>query len=325
MEKKAKNISISVVKLPRVPNLAVSLCWKCPHSNWYTLDKVKGGRKTKDPQFKEGGNCVVLCYSMFQRLEQKVGNAKSSIDCMSCEVHDSDFQICFSTENKLSKLKKTLKLVVKNLDPSKAWKQYSVNMRNFGGRADKSEFNHVAAALNNSLKSGINIMACGSVKMVSTKAGKKISESDNLGTLATYVANAFPKLSDSGSKSAPKNVSHSIPDYKDHTILKISNNSIGIEPALVSMYVCKTLSIRADPDTSNGRTVIVWHKSPESKLKSIKKPDRIKRELLVKRNINEDLVFNLLRNNLADCCTVRKFYNKNPSPSAIASAVSAAL
>jgi len=193
MEKKHKNIAVSVIRLPRAPTLAVSLCWKCPHPNWYTLHKVKKGYKTSDPQFKEGGNCVVLCYSMFQRVEQRVGNAKNSIDCMSCEVHDGHFQICFSTENKLSKLKKALKMVVKNLDPSKAWKQYAINMRNFNGRADKEEFNHVVASVNSSLKSSISILACGSVKMTSTKAGKKVSESDNLGVLAAYVSNAFPK------------------------------------------------------------------------------------------------------------------------------------
>ena len=52
MEKKSKNISISVINVPRVPNLAVSICWKCPDSNWYTLYKTKKGYRTSDPQFQ---------------------------------------------------------------------------------------------------------------------------------------------------------------------------------------------------------------------------------------------------------------------------------
>ena len=111
MEKKDKNISVSIIKTPRVPNLAVSICWKCPNSNWYTLYKAKKGYKTLDPQFKEGGQCVLLCYSMFQRVVQRkassYNDAKNPIDCITCDIHDGHFQICYNTANKLSYLKKT--------------------------------------------------------------------------------------------------------------------------------------------------------------------------------------------------------------------------
>jgi len=321
MEKKDKNISISVIKVPRVPNLAVCLCWKCPHANWYTLHKVKKGYKTNDPQFKEGGNCVVLCYSLFQRIKQ-LETSKNSIDCMTCNVHNGHFQICFSTENKLSKLKKTLKLIIKKLDPSKVWKQYAINMRNFNGRADKQEFNHVVAEMNKVLKSNISILACGSLKMTSKKDGKTVSEDTNLKNLASYLSSVFPKLSDPGKKSAPKSNMHHIPDDKEHTIVKVKNNTIGIEPALLSIYITKTLSIRADPDD---RTVIVWNKNPDAKLKSIKKLHRIKRELFEKKNTHGHVVHGLLRDNKSDGCTVRKFYNKKPSVDAMARAVMSSL
>ena len=322
MEKKSKNISISVINVSRVPNLAVSICWKCPDPNWYTLYKAKKGYKTSDPQFQIGGQCVVLCYSLFQKIVQKrvssYNDSKNPIDCITCEIHNDHFQICYNTANKLSYLKKSLKLIISDLDPSKAWKQYSVNMKNFGGKADKNEFNYVVNKLNNILKTNISILACGSVKLTSTKDGKKISEETNLNKLASYISNVFPKLKDSGKKITPKNVIHKIPDNKEHIVLKIKDNVIGIEPSLVSDYITKTLSIRTDPV---GRTVIVWNKSPEAKLKSIKKIDRIKRELFSKKNINEHIVYHLLRTNRASGCNLKKFYDKKHSLDVISKSV----
>ena len=152
---KSKNISLSVINLPRVPNLAVGICWKCFDPNWYTLYKLKKGYKTSDPQFKEGGLCTILCYSMFQRLIQKkisIYNGKSPIDCITSQINDENFQICYSTANKLSYLKKTLKIIINELEPSKCYKQYAINIRNFGGTPTKSEFNHTVNNLNKSLK-----------------------------------------------------------------------------------------------------------------------------------------------------------------------------
>lgn len=326
MEKKDKNISVSFIKAPRVPNLAVSICWKCPHPNWYTLYKAKKGYKTSDPQFKEGGNCMVLCYSMFQRIEQKramsYNDAKNPIDCISCQVHDGHFQICYSTSNNLSYLKKSLKLIISELNPSKAWKQYAINMKNFGASADKQEFNYVVNKLNSELKNQVSILACGKAKMTSTKDGKKISEDTNLKNLASYLSKVFPKLSDSGKKTAPKDVGHMIPGDKDHTRIKIKTNVIGIEPSLVSNYITKTLGFRADPE---GRTVIVWNKSPEAKIKSIKKLGRIKRELFSKKDVNEHIVHHMLRTNGASGCALRKFYNKKPKVDVVARSVLSAL
>ena len=53
MEHKYKNICLSVIQAPKVPSLAVSISWACPQDNWYTLDKLKKGYKTNDPQFQK--------------------------------------------------------------------------------------------------------------------------------------------------------------------------------------------------------------------------------------------------------------------------------
>ena len=327
MDKKSKNISVSVISVPRVPNLAVSLSWKCPGLVcWYTLHKVKRGYKTEDPQFKEGGKGTVLCYSLFQRIQQRLAtsfdDARIPIDCMTCNVHEGCFQICFNTSNKLSYLKKTLKLVVKNLDPSKVWKQYAINLRNFNSKVNKDEFNYLVAQLNKALKSEVCILACGNIKLTSTRAGKKVSADANIKALADYAANAFPKLSDPGSKKAPTKKPHTIPLKKEHFIKKLSGNSLSIEASLVASYIYKTLSIETDPV---GKAVVIWNKAPQAKLKSIKKSDRIKRELFSKKNTNEHIVYSLLRSNQACNCALKKFYKKNPSVGAVVSAVSAAL
>ena len=326
MNKKHKNICLTFVAVPKVPSLAVSLSWKCPHANWYTLQKLKKGYNTNDPQFKEGGNCIAMCYSLYQRVKERkadsYNDAKYPIDCVSCNVDDGYFQICYSTSNKLSYLKRTLKDIIKELDPSKVWKQYSINIKNLGGKANKDEFNWTVSELNKSLKNEICIVAAGNTKLVSTRKGKKISASDNLSDLAKYLAKLSPSLSDKGHKSKPVFKTHVIPNDKVHYVLKIKSNTLHITPMMVANYISKTLSIYATPIN---REVIVWSKDPQSKLKSIKKADRFKREMLSKKNVNELIVYHALQENCANNKNVVKFYKKKPTPSEIAKEIASNL
>lgn len=326
MNKKHGNICITFIAVPKVPSLAVSLSWKCPQANWYTLQKVKKGYKTNDPQFKEGGQCIALCYSLYQRVkERKVdsyNDAKYPIDCINCNVDDGYFQICYLTSNKLSYLKRTLKDIIKELDPSKVWRQYSINIRNLGGKADKDEFNWTVAELNKSLKSEVCIVAAGNVKMVSMRKGKKIPAQENLSILAKYLSKLSPSLSDKGKKSKPVHKTHVIPDDKIHYVLKIKSDSLHITPVMVSDYISKVLSIHTTPID---KEVIIWAKDPKAKLKSIKKADRIKREMLSKKNTNELIVYHALSSNCVNNKNVIKFYRKNPTPGAISKEIAANL
>ena len=71
MEEKNKNLVIYTRKVLRTPNTAVSISWKCTQNSWYTLHQLKKGYKTDDEQFQNGGNCVVLSFSLFQRLNRR--------------------------------------------------------------------------------------------------------------------------------------------------------------------------------------------------------------------------------------------------------------
>jgi hypothetical protein len=319
MEKKHKNFSVTFIEAKKVPSLAVSISWKCSQANWYTLQKVKKGYNTNDPQFAEGGNSVALCYSLYQRLKERrvdsYNDAKYPIDCICCNVNNGYFQICYSTANKLSYLKRTLKDIVKELDPSKTWKQYAINIRNLGGKANREEFNWCVAELNKSLKDEICVVAAGAAKMVSSKQGKPVSASDNLTNLAKYLSDLFPSLADSSPKSKPATKEHKIPEDKKHYFLKLKSNSLNIDSMLVADYISKALSIRATPVDDE---VIVWTKDPKAKLKSIKKTDRIKREMLSNKNTNELIVYHALQKNCAVNKNVVKFYRKNASKDSIA-------
>ncbi len=325
MERKSKNISLSVIKVPKTPSLTVSISWQCPQSNWYTLYKLKKGYKTEDPQFKTGSECMTLCYSLFQKIkERKASSYTGIINCLSCNVQDGRFQICYNTANKLSNLKRTLKNIVKELDPSRLNKQYGINIRNLGGTADKAELNYTVSNLIKSLKKDICIVAAGNVKLTSTKKGKKISESDNLNNLAKYLADVFPKIYEpSGKKVKPEHKKHVIPDIKTHYILKIKNNKLSITSMLVADYIRKTLSIHA---SILDRDVIVWTKDPKNKLKSIKKVDRYKREMLrSKKDVNENIAYHVLESGCENNKNVLKFYKSKPSGSEIARMVVAEL
>lgn len=325
MERKNKNICLTVIPVIRTPSLVVNINWHCPQANWYTLYKLKKGYKTMDPQFKEGSECMALCYSLFQRVKERKGTpymSKYPIDCLSCNVQNNRFQISYTTSNKLSYLKRTLKDVIKELDPTRIHKQYAINMRNLGVSVNKDEENYVISELIKSLKKEVCIVASGSIKLTSTKGGKKVSESQNLNNLASYLSDQFPKLLEpKGKKSKPKSVDHKVPPEKSHVLLRTKNDKYGVMPNLVADYIGKTLSIHATPLSVS---VIVWNKDPSAKLKSIKNADRYKREMLNKKDINEWIVYKLLSTG-ADGKKVVKFYKANPTPSALASAVVAQL
>ena len=321
MEQKHNNISLSIVNVPRVPSLAVSISWNCPQSNWYTLHKLKKGYKTNDPQFKEGGQCMVLCYSLFQRIKEKkaasYNDAKYPIDCLKCNVQDGRFQICYNTANKLSYLKRTLKNIIKEMDSSRASKQYNINMHNLGGKVNKDEFRYTVSELNKSLKNELCIVAAGNIKLKSTKQGQKVSPSQNLKILAKYIADAFPKIKElSGKKNKPKHVNHTIPDIKPHYILKLKSG--GITSMLVADYITKTLSIYA---TALNKEVIVWDKNPLAKFKKIKEKKRYEREMLSKKNINEQIVYHAIEGNCANNKNIISFYKTNPSKDKVAQMV----
>ena len=263
--------------------------------------------------FKKGGECITLCYSLFQRIKERKATAyndsKFPIECLSCSVRDGRFQICYSTANKLSYLKRTLKDIIKEMDPSRVGKQYGINIKNLGSKVNKEELNYTISELSKSLKKELYILAVGNVKLTSTKQGSKVSESTNLKNLAEYLSKVFPNIKEpSGKKSKPQHIKHVIPDTKIHHILKIKSN--GITPMLVSDYIKKTLSIHTTPLDNS---VVIWAKDSTSKLKSIKKPDRYKREMLSKKNINEQIAYHAIEANCACNHHVVKFYKLKPS------------
>lgn len=325
MERKNKNVSLSVIKVPKTPSLTISISWSCPQSDWYTLYKLKKGYKTEDPQFKSGSECMTLCYSLFQRIRERTASAYTGIiNCLTCNVQDGRFQVCYNTGNKLSNLKRTLKSIIKELDPSRVHKQYGINMRNLGSTVDREELNYTVLHLIKSLKKDICIVAAGNVKLTSTKKGKKISESENLNNLAKYLADAFPKLRDPpGKKVKPAFKRHIIPDIKTHYILKIKNNNLSITSMLVANYIQKTLAIHT---SILDKDVIIWTKDPGNKLKSIKKADRYKREMLKsKKNVNENIAYHAIESGCVNNKHVLKFYKSNPTKSEIARMVVAEL
>lgn len=316
MERKNKNVCLSVIPVARTPNLIVSISWHCPQANKYTLMKLAKGYKTTDPQFKEGSECMALCYSLFQRIKERKSTpymAKYPISCLSCNVQNNRFQICYTTANKLSYLKRTLKDILKELDPDRVHKQYGINMRNMGATVNRDELNYVISELIKSLKKEIYIVASGSIKLTSTKNGKPVSASQNLTDMVQYLSDQFPKLVEpKGKKSKPKFVEHKVPVEKIHVLLHTKNDKYGIMPNLISDYIEKTLSISCTPLSVS---LIIWAKDPSAKIQSIKNADRYKREMLNKnKDVNEWIVYNLL-SRCADNKGVIKFYKSNPKPS----------
>lgn len=316
---KNKNISVCVIKTPKVPVLAVTISWKCPDANWYTLHEAKEAYKKHEEQFKEGGHCVLICYAIFKRILERrstLFDAKSLMDCMCCNINNEYFQISYSTVNKLSALKKTVKLIMQDLNPNSVFKQYSIAMRNLGGKVNREEFNWGVNEVMKSLKSEINIVVAGNIKLTSTKDGKKVSEKDNIKMLASYYIRALPDfdLGIIGKKVKPSITKHTIPDEKEHFVIKSSSP---IEAALASVYINKSTGIRAD---ALDNTIVVWHKSPQAKLKSVKKIDKIK-QLFNKKNPVEQTAYHLLRCNCVAAILIKKFVDKNPTVDDMAQAV----
>lgn len=313
-----KNISLTYVKVPRVPSMVVNISFKCPggENSWYVLRKLKKGYATSDPQFKDGGQCVAVCYSMYQKLVSKskgiFNGAKFPLGCIKCCVYNGYFTISFITGNTATSLKRCVKIVLKELDPFSSWKWFSLNMRNLGGKADKKEFLWAVDEINKSLKNKVSVVSAGKAKVPKEKVP----------IIMDFWVKNFPALKSRGKGSKPSSGKHSVPEEKTHVVLKVKDK-LGLDSMLAANYIQKTLgisSIAVSPDK-----VLIWGKGPGAKLNAIKKKDRVKRELLAKKNINEYLVYGALESCSVDNAAVKKFIRSKPSAADIVSAVMSAL
>jgi len=314
-----KNISLTYVRVPRVPSMVVNISFKCPGSDnntWYTLTKLKKGYPTSDPQFKTGGQSIALCYAIYQKLVSRTkglyNSPKMPLGCLKCSIYNGSFTISFITGNTATSLKRCVKIVLKELIPFSAWKWYAVNMRNLGGRADKKEFLWAVDELNKSLKNKVDVVSAGKTKLTKQKSGP----------IMDYWVKNFPVLSSKGKGSKPASGKHSVPEEKIHTVLKVKDKT-GLDSMLAAGYIQKTLGIRSIAISPG--SILVWYKDPSAKLNSIKRKDRVKRELLAKKDINEYLVYGALESCTVDNAAVKKFIRSKPSAADIVSAVMSTL
>lgn len=306
-----KNIDLNFLSVARVPSMAVTVSFKCDDNSWLLLSKLKKGYKTMDEQYSKGGQCLILCYSMFQKILSKskdhFDSAKTPISCLNCSVYNKHFNISFMTSNTLTSLKRCIKFILKNLDPKSVWKWYSVNIKNMGNKADKSEFIWAVNEINKNLKDKLAVFASGKCK----------AEKKNITAIVDYWAESFSgKKVEKGAKK-PETASYKIPEAKSHTTVK-TDNKLGCVSMLVASYINTTLGINSTVDGSN---VIVWRDNIEKKLASIKNKTRIERELLAKKNINLMIAFGMNESGIVDTTDIAKFVKADPTKSAVVSSV----
>ena len=306
-------ISFKYITAPRVSSIVVNLEFKCSNEEnlFFTLNKLKKGYATNDSQFKQGGECVALCYSLYQMLLNKTketyNGAKFPINCIKCCAYNKKFIISFLISNTANSIKRGVKIVLKHLVPLSAWKWYQINIKNLQGSADKDKFNWAVSKLNESLLD-ISIIACGKIKLPKEK------EKD----MVKYWTDNLPKLKKKGKVSKPVSRSHTIPEEKSHFMIK-TKNTLGIDSVLTANYIQKTLGVKCVAVSPT--SVLVWNKNLKGKLKSIKNKNRIKRELLAKKSTNDYIVYGVMESCNADNSSITKFINSKASDAKIVTSI----
>ncbi len=313
IEAKSANIHLNILPVSKLPNLLVNISWHCSNADQYALKKLKSVG-AQDPQFESGAECMALCYSLFQRIKERKElpyTSRYQVNCLNCSVQNDRFQICFTTISKLSALKKTLVGVIEDLNIKKVHKQYVANIKNIGGKYNKYKENYIIAEQTKSLHKEIYITVCGKIKLNSVRAGKQVTELQNVRDLAALLHKKFPKWEPAADAKKEKVgvAKFVVPPEKMHTEIKIKTSKyIKVMPNILCDYFEKTLQLRCMPKNDS---IVIWQKNIDAKLNQTKQEKKYEREMLNKTYTMELVAAGLL-SGCADNVAVVEFVKTKP-------------
>lgn len=177
LEGKKSNLSLFIARTPLVGDVVV--CISIPTDcSGCALNKLKSGCSSCclsgtacNPQYTEE-TCV--CYAQYLVIQNALCGtpqavSKSKVGLVCCGISENCFSITWKTKGTGSAVRKSLGIVLKNLNPVKLFSVYSQCMRSIGNKPDRECFNHCAGQIASELK---NKICCGVIGNIKT-AGKE--------------------------------------------------------------------------------------------------------------------------------------------------------
>lgn len=275
-----KQIDLDIVPLSKVHNISVSMTIPFGGVSAECVSILWGN----NPCESDNGRCntlhtgseeAAIAFALYKLIQDKLCGsplevARCKVDHVSCKAHDGAFVISWNTQGSGSALRKTLGVALKCLAPNTLYTRYGYNIKNLGGRCDRSVFNHLANKMIEAINKQVHFVVIGKLKadidakgLLSTAANKFVASSKNA----------------SGDCSAPdKHTDHK----HDYAKLSCSDGAAAIVVADYIQHQGFGLRIY-------GKHIFIYSSSWGSKHDALKKRDRIKSYVAAKYDRLGDL------------------------------------
>jgi hypothetical protein len=245
----------------------IVISWHCD-VDWFVLRELKHDKYCMDPQYAEGGDCTMVCFSIYRSILDTIHGsaldaARLPIQCVGCRIVGDEFQIYIKTSTVVTgkgDLKKILKNACAKLNPGKLSGYYSEAVRKLGGKYNKATFLTVAKEVAASLKKQTNITCSGSFNGLSPKAPSAVGGEDDeedaaggteeLAKLLMELPQPVDDIAEKGDKLVNKH--HTFHDSDLYTEVK----SAGLSGACLASYLMEYVDHGSVANT--GKTVIVF-------------------------------------------------------------------
>jgi hypothetical protein len=259
---KQKQIELDVVILPKIYNLSVSVSIPFECSPEY-ISLLMGNNpcEMKLSSHYNGLHESSLAFALFNLVREKLCGsplevARSKVDHVSCASHQNSFVISWNTQGTGSALRKTIGIVLKCLSPNALFSRYSHNIKLLNGKADRAEFNYIANKMIDGINKHIHFVAVG-----------KINPSTDFSGLLKTAVNKFSSSSKSlsGDSKSPEK-------YPEN---KIEWNKLTCSDGTSAIIVADYIQHKGFGLRICGKHIIIYSKSWNSKLESLKQKDSI--------------------------------------------------
>lgn len=305
MEYKTKNLKISLVTSKKVADISICISIPFPDVAECCLKKLSCNC-TEEGGLMKGSEKAALAYALFETVRDKlVGSAleiaKTRVGNVSCFTIGNYFNIRVNTQGTSTNLRKVCGIVLSCFHPEKFFSKYSENIRFLSGKpGQKPEFNYCAKEMITAIKSGINVVVAGKIKIDKNKL-KEIGDS---------VFNKLPSHENIKDTKVPE--SKAVESESSYPLIKCS----GISLAGIADYV---------RNNSNGMSIEITKKgllvyNTTSKLDQIKDKNRITEYISKKyERLGDDFmpifVYFAITQEFADSNTLEKIISAKLTPS----------
>lgn len=320
MDTKSGDISLKFIGYPKAPGLSVVVSWQCANSNQEALNCLQHRLLCDMKGLGETALCYEIATGMGNALMgDPVSASKFQVSGLNINASGKSFSFCFSTKASATVLGRTLKAVVKSLDPNKYISSAVDLLKSVGQKVSKEAKNGILSSVISDIKKGLDIVAVGNLK---EKSFPKIKEA------VEKASKYFPKMKEpKGKKEDFKpQQKEECSITKEATSKHMSFNVTGLQTMYVWSYLYyKTKKI---PKLGNGKVTIA--SKSESKIASIKKKDKVSTYVKSKYgklgdNLSAGVAFCAAATGLLDASAVGKAHGSSITIASIENAIMSAL